>query len=311
MSHPPLLDEVSTECCCPERASFEPSAHSQREPPSFATVASSQRRDRRSPVFGSHAGADGEAAERVACRASRAHLLLEGRGVGPSMTGEVLGLMLTLDLARRAAEPLRVLCVGAHSDDIEIGCGGTILKLGSAHPQASFHWVVFSADAERESEARRSAGLFLPKTGDHQIVVERFRDGFFPYVGTEIKEYFEALKQQASPDVIFTHYRGDRHQDHRLISELTWNTFRDHLILEYEVPKYDGDLGSPNCYVPLDEALCRRKTEYLFAAFKSQVGKRWFTADTFRGLMRIRGIEAGVPGCYAEAFYAHKLVVAA
>src|SRR2546428_1007024 len=217
--------------------------------------------------------------------------------------GEVLGLMLTLDLARRAAEPLRVLCVGAHSDDIEIGCGGTILKLGSAHPQASFHWVVFSADAERESEARRSAGLFLPKTGDQQIVVERFRDGFFPYVGTEIKEYFERLKQQASPDVIFTHYRGDRHQDHRLISELTWNTFRDHLILEYEVPKYDGDLGSPNCYVPLDEALCRRKTEYLFAAFKSQVGKRWFTADTFRGLMRIRGIEAAAPCGYAEAFY--------
>jgi len=139
--------------------------------------------------------------------------------------------MLTLDLARRAAEPLRVLCVGAHSDDIEIGCGGTILKLGSAHPQASFHWVVLSADAEREREARHSAGLFLPKTGDHQIVVQRFRDGFFPYVGTEIKEYFEALKQQASPDVIFTHYRGDRHQDHRLISELTWNTFRDHLIL--------------------------------------------------------------------------------
>src|SRR2546427_912070 len=168
--------------------------------------------------------------------------------------------MLTLNLARRAAEPLRVLCVGAHSDDIEIGCGGTILKLGSAHPQASFHWVVLSADAEREREARHSAGLFLPKTGDHQIVVQRFRDGFFPYVGTEIKEYFEALKQQASPDVIFTHYRGDRHQDHRLISELTWNTFRDHLILEYEVPKYDGDLGSPNCYVPLDEALDRKST---------------------------------------------------
>jgi len=217
--------------------------------------------------------------------------------------------MFTLDLARRAAEPLRVLCVGAHSDDIEIGCGGTILKLGSAHPQASFHWVVLSADAEREREARHSAGLFLPKTGDHQIVVQRFRDGFFPYVGTEIKEYFEALKQQASPDVIFTHYRGDRHQDHRLISELTWNTFRDHLILEYEVPKYDGDLRSPNCYVPLDEALCRRKTEYLFAAFKSQVGKRWFTADTFRGLMRIRGIEAAAPCGYAEAFYAHKLAL--
>src|SRR3989454_4953025 len=142
--------------------------------------------------------------------------------------------MLTLNLARRAAEPLRVLCVGAHSDDIEIGCGGTILKLGSAHPQASFHWVVLSADAEREREARHSAGLFLPKTGDHQIVVQRFRDGFFPYVGTEIKEYFEALKQQASPDVIFTHYRGDRHQDHRQDRKST-RLNSSHLVISYAV----------------------------------------------------------------------------
>ena len=141
--------------------------------------------------------------------------------------------------------------------------------------------------------------------------MKQFRDAFFPYVGAEIKEYFEELKHDIAPDVVFTHYRGDRHQDHRLISELTWNTFRDHLILEYETPKYDGDLGSPNCYAPLDEALCRKKTDYLLAAFPSQLGKRWFSADTFRGLMRIRGIEAGAPAVYAEAFYAHKLVVAA
>ena len=216
--------------------------------------------------------------------------------------------MLPLGLARGPDAPLRVLCLGAHSDDIEIGCGGTVLKLVSVRP-ATFHWVVFSADAEREREARHSATLFLASTCRHQVVVKRFRDGFFPYVGAEIKEYFEELKHEVSPDVIFTHYRADRHQDHRLISDLTWNTFRDHLILEYELPKYDGDLGSPNCYVPLDEAACRRKMEYLVAAFQSQLGKRWFSADTFRALMRIRGIETGAPGGYAEAFYAHKLVV--
>jgi len=217
--------------------------------------------------------------------------------------------MLALDLAPGVDAPLRLLCLGAHSDDIEIGCGGTVLTLLSARPQAIFHWVVFSADAEREREARHSASLFLSSGCQHQVVVKRFRDGFFPYVGAELKEYFEELKRQVSPDVIFTHYRGDRHQDHRLISDLTWNTFRDQLILEYETPKYDGDLGSPNCYVPLEDAACRMKTEYLVAAFQSQLRKRWFTADTFRGLMRIRGIEAGAPAGHAEAFYAHKLVV--
>lgn len=217
--------------------------------------------------------------------------------------------MLALQLAGGPDAPLRVLCLGAHADDIEIGCGATVLQLVAARPQALFHWVVFSADEEREREARHSASLFLSSTARHQVVVKRFRDGFFPYVGAEIKECFEQLKREVSPDVIFTHYRGDRHQDHRLISELTWNTFRDHLILEYEVPKYDGDLGSPNCYVPLDEAVCRMKTDYLVATFKSQLAKRWFSADTFRGLLRIRGIEAGAPAGYAEAFYAHKLVV--
>lgn len=219
-------------------------------------------------------------------------------------------LALALDGERPPETPLRVLCLGAHADDIEIGCGGTVLKLVCARPQAVFQWVVFSAEGEREREARHSASLFLPSTSPHQIVVKGFRDGFFPYLGAAIKEYFEELKHDVAPDVIFTHYRGDRHQDHRLISDLTWNTFRDHLILEYEVPKYDGDLSSPNCYVPLDEAVCQRKTEYLVAAFKSQLGKRWFSAGTFHGLMRLRGIETGAPAAYAEAFYAHKLVVA-
>lgn len=217
--------------------------------------------------------------------------------------------MLGLHLPSDPHAPLRVLCLGAHADDIEIGCGGTVLHLVAARPQALFHWVVFSAAAEREREARRSASLFLSSPCRHHVVVKQFRDGFFPYVGAEIKEYFEELKQQVSPDVIFTHYRGDRHQDHRVVSDLTWNTFRDHLILEYEIPKYDGDLGSPNCFVPLDEAVCRMKTEYLVATFKSQLGKRWFSAETFHGLSRIRGIEGGAPTGYAEAFYAHKLQV--
>lgn len=217
--------------------------------------------------------------------------------------------MVGVGLARGRDAPFRVLCLGAHADDIEIGCGGTLLKLAAARPQAAFHWVVFSADGEREQEARRGASLFLRGTCRHEVVVKQFRDGFFPYVGGEIKEYFEELKRQIVPDVIFTHYRGDRHQDHRVISELTWNTFRDHLILEYEIPKYDGDLGSPNCYVRLDDATSRLKTEYLVAAFTSQMGRRWFSADTFRGLMRVRGIEAGAPAGYAEAFYAHKLAL--
>lgn len=217
--------------------------------------------------------------------------------------------MLGLRLASGPDAPLRVLCLGAHADDIEIGCGGTVLQLASARRQAVFHWVVFSGEGEREQEARRGARLFLGTACQYEVMVKRFRDGFFPYVGGEIKEYFEELKSEVSPDVIFTHYRADRHQDHRVISELTWNTFRDHFILEYEIPKYDGDLGSPNCYMPLDEATCRRKTEYLVAAFTSQRGKRWFSADTFRGLLRMRGIEAGAPAGYAEAFYAHKLVL--
>jgi LmbE family N-acetylglucosaminyl deacetylase len=215
--------------------------------------------------------------------------------------------MLGLQLTGEAGGLLRVLCLGAHSDDIEIGCGGTVLTM--ARPDTVFHWVVFSAPGERAREARQGASLFLRAACQYEVVVKQFRDGFFPYVGAEIKEYFEELKAVISPDVVFTHYRGDRHQDHRVISELTWNTFRDHLILEYETPKYDGDLGSPNCYVAFDEALCSMKTEYLAAAFPSQQGKRWFSAGTFRGLMRIRGIEAGAPGGYAEAFYAHKVVV--
>ena len=215
--------------------------------------------------------------------------------------------MIALSFASAPDTPLRVLCLGAHSDDIEIGCGGTVLRLAAARC-VDVTWVVLSADAARAGEARRGADLFLRSAARASVLVKEFRDGFFPYVGADVKTYFEELKAIVSPDVVFTHYRADRHQDHRLVSELTWNTFRDHLILEYEIPKWDGDLGSPNCYVALDEETCGRKTDYLLATFQSQIGKRWFTADTFQGLMRVRGIEAGAAEGYAEAFYAHKLV---
>ena len=155
--------------------------------------------------------------------------------------------MLALPLASVPDAAFRVLCLGAHADDIEIGCGGTVLHLAATVPGAEFTWIVLSGDGTRAEEARRGAALFLGSAARAHVVVKAFRDGFFPYVGASIKEYFEGLKRDQTPDVIFTHYRGDRHQDHRLVSELTWNTFRDHLILEYEVPKYDADLGTPNC----------------------------------------------------------------
>jgi len=217
--------------------------------------------------------------------------------------------MLALPLASVPDAEFRVLCLGAHADDIEIGCGGTMLHLAATVPGAEFTWIVLSGDGTRAEEARRGAALFLRSAARAHVVVKAFRDGFFPYVGASIKEYFEELKRDQTPDVIFTHHRGDRHQDHRLVSELTWNTFRDHLILEYEVPKYDADLGAPNCYLPLDDATCREKTRHLLDAFASQRDRRWFTEDTFRGLMRVRGVECAAPGGYAEAFYAHKLVV--
>ncbi len=216
--------------------------------------------------------------------------------------------MLELPFAHGPNATLRVLCVGAHADDIEIGCGGTLLQLATMVPTAEFTWVVLSGDGTRADEARRSAALFLESAACSRVVVKDFRDGYFPYVGASIKDYFEELRDEVTPDLIFTHYRGDRHQDHRLVSELTWNTFRDELILEYEVPKYDGDLGSPNCYVPLDEQTCREKIRHMLGAFVSQRDRRWFTEETFRGIMRLRGIECASRGGYAEAFHAHKLV---
>jgi LmbE family N-acetylglucosaminyl deacetylase len=200
-----------------------------------------------------------------------------------------------------------VLCLGAHSDDIEIGCGGAIQRLIQEYPNLSFYWVVFGASGHRLDEARSSAEEFLLPIKEKQIRIESFKDGFFPYHGIEIKTYFEKLKREIDPTLIFTHYRHDLHQDHRLLSELTWNTYRNQFILEYEVPKYDGDLGSPNFFFHLDEVMAQKKVDAILRHFRTQDNKDWFTGDTFMSLMRLRGIESKAPGKYAEAFYSRKI----
>jgi LmbE family N-acetylglucosaminyl deacetylase len=216
-------------------------------------------------------------------------------------------LTASLDLERG---PARVLAIGCHSDDVEIGCGGTLLALAELRPELDVTWLVLGAEGARADEARDSAAAFLSRASHATIVVEGFRDGFFPYLGPAVKDRFEELKREVSPDVIFTHTGTDLHQDHRLVSELTWNTFRDHLILEYEVPKYDADLAAPNVYVPLSDAVVTRKVELLLEHFPSQRDKHWFTDDLFRGLMRLRGMEANSPTQFAEAFRCRKLVLA-
>jgi LmbE family N-acetylglucosaminyl deacetylase len=218
--------------------------------------------------------------------------------------------MLPLDFSPDPARQFTLLCLGAHSDDIEIGCGGTILQLLSAYPNLDVVWVVFSSGREREREARISAALFLKQAKRRtKVIVKKFRDGFFPYQGMKIKEFFEEIKKDVNPDLIFTHYRNDRHQDHRVISDLTWNTFRRHLILEYEIPKYDGDLGTPNLFVPLKRGTCARKIKYICDVFQTQSNKSWLTEDTFQAMLRLRGVECAAPDDYAEAFYCRKLVV--
>jgi LmbE family N-acetylglucosaminyl deacetylase len=206
--------------------------------------------------------------------------------------------------------PLRILCLGSHCDDIEIGCGGTLLKLiQNRRGSVMVHWVVFSSTAEREDEAKRSAQAFLKDAKQKTVVIRHFEDSFFPYNdATEIKTCILQLSRDVFPDVIFTHYRKDLHQDHRLISELTWNAFRDHWILEYEVPKYDGDLGAPNLFVPLTETMCHNKVDRIVQHYKSQRKKQWFTNETFLSLHRLRGIECNSASGYAEAFYCRKTV---
>jgi LmbE family N-acetylglucosaminyl deacetylase len=202
--------------------------------------------------------------------------------------------------------PKRILALGAHPDDIEIGCGGTILRLVAEHDNLEVSWVVFSSTPERAAEARASAGAFLEGVPTTRVVVRDYRDGFLPYSGSAVKDEFEALKREFSPDLVFTHYRHDRHQDHRFISDLTWNTWRDHFILEYEIPKYDGDFGAPNFFASLSPPTLDRKIDLLSKHFASQAGKAWFTADLFRAVARIRGMESAAPEGFAEAFYGRK-----
>jgi LmbE family N-acetylglucosaminyl deacetylase len=206
-------------------------------------------------------------------------------------------------------EPVRrVLALGAHADDIEIGCGATLLGLQRSS-ELEVAWVVLSADGIRESEARASAERFLEGASSCTIEIRGFRDGYLPYEGNAVKDVFEELKRELDPQLILTHGRHDLHQDHRLVCELTWNTWRDHVILEYEIPKYDGDLGAPNMFVPVSEELAREKVELLLESFPSQRGKHWFEAELFLGLMRVRGMEAHAPAGYAEAFACRKLLL--
>jgi LmbE family N-acetylglucosaminyl deacetylase len=208
-----------------------------------------------------------------------------------------------------AGDSLSVLCLGAHSDDIEIGLGATLLTLIARGVHLHVHWCVLSGVGEREREAYASAGGFLAQVTSAKIEVLAFRDGFFPEQAVDIKSWFEKLKVRANPDLIFTHYRHDAHQDHRRVCRLTWNTFRDHCILEYEIPKWDGDLGQPNLYVPASAEALRRKIELLNSHFGSQRCKQWFDSDLFLGLARLRGMECRAPDRYAEAFFARKLTV--
>jgi LmbE family N-acetylglucosaminyl deacetylase len=208
-----------------------------------------------------------------------------------------------------SSAPLRVLCLGAHSDDIEIGCGATILNLTRSRRRLDVRWVVWSASGTRASEARRGARRFLGQKATDAIQLHAFRDGYFPAEFSAIKDSFETLAREFRPDVVFTHARDDRHQDHRVISDLTWNTFRNQIILEYEIPKWDGDLGQPNFFVPVSRSIALRKTKALIEVFGSQRSKDWFSEETFLGLMRLRGMECRAPEAYAEAFHARKIAV--
>jgi len=219
-------------------------------------------------------------------------------------------MILRLGPRARAGAPLRVLLLGAHADDIEIGCGGAVLRLLAEHPGAEVRYVVFSASPERAAEARAAAADLARGAGDLVVDVHDFRDSFFPWAEpVRIKETVSALRKSFDPDVIFTHHRADLHQDHALIAQLSWTAFRDHLIFEYEIPKYEGDLGSPNVYLPLEEATARRKIDLILRNYASQAGKGWFRAETFEAVLRLRGVECNAPSGWAEAFHGRKILL--
>jgi LmbE family N-acetylglucosaminyl deacetylase len=216
--------------------------------------------------------------------------------------------MLRLILPPERPRPLKLLCLGAHADDIEIGCGGTVLRLAAEVPDLVVRWTVFSGVGPRGAEARKSAAALLENVSTKQIEVLAFRDGYFPFLGAEIKDWFEALKRDFDPSLILTHWHGDAHQDHRIVAELTHNTFRDHLVLEYEIPKYDGDLDNPAFFIPLTQAQLHQKVETIRRHFPSQHGRSWFSEETFFAIARLRGIGCNAPEGLAEAFYAKKIV---
>lgn len=217
--------------------------------------------------------------------------------------------MIPLNFNKPGGEGLKILCLGAHCDDIEIGCGATLLKMIRQYRIERIEWVVFASNDQRRQEAIEAAGRFLEEVPEKNVRVLSYRDAFLPHSALEIKEEFEQIKTSLDPDLIFTHYRDDRHQDHRLISDLTWNTWRHHLILEYEIPKYDGDLGHPNLFVRLTEELVGEKISILQECYATQRSKHWFDEETFKALMRIRGMESAHQQRYAEAFYARKITI--
>ena len=216
--------------------------------------------------------------------------------------------VITFEPRFQSAVP-RLLVLGAHADDIEIGCGGTLVTFLLRYPDAIVSWVVFSGSGERQAEARRSAELYTASMTGADIRFESFRDGRFPFDAQHIKELFDTQLQPFQPDIIFTHSGTDRHQDHRVVSELTWQTFRNHTVLEYEIPKYDGDFGQPNVFATLEAEVIDKKVDRLMQCFTSQASKHWFTPETFRGLARLRGVECAAESGYAEAFYVRKIRV--
>ena len=213
--------------------------------------------------------------------------------------------MKELGLARRG-EQLSILCLGAHSDDIEIGAGGTILTLIASGVKLDVHWCVLSGGGQRSAEASASAEAFLQGSNSSQVEVADFEDSYFPVHSRSIKHWLIEVRSRINPDVVLTHARFDAHQDHREVNQLTWNVFRDHLVLEYEIPKWDGDLSQPNAYVPLTAAVLERKVELLHQHFGTQRSKDWFDRDTFAGLARLRGMECRAPEHFAEAFTVRK-----
>ena len=216
--------------------------------------------------------------------------------------------MFALNLPSPRGRRLELLCIGAHCDDIEIGCGGTLLALQQQHLDCRIHWLVLTSTPSRREETLAAATAFMRPSARGEVRICDFRDGFLPAHFTDVKAQFESFKRLVEPDLVFTHYGMDRHQDHSLTSQVTWQTFRDHMVWEYEIPKYDGDLATPNMYVMLPEAIAAQKVDVIMRSFASQAGKPWFKADNLRAIMRLRGLESRAQSGFAEGFHCRKLV---